>query len=89
MITNKRHQQPKKSIFTDIFEKIYSPLECNIKYVSLCGGNCKETAFIHMIEDSEHDFHYINKCINYISKLMLKNNSAQDFGLLKILQNMK
>lgn len=46
-------------------------------------------AFIHMIEDSDHNFHYINKCINYISKLMLKNNSAQDFGLLKILQNMK
>ncbi len=46
-------------------------------------------AFVHLIEDSNNEFTYINKCINYISKLMLKNNSEFDFDLLKILQNMK
>ena len=30
-------------IFTDIYEKIYSKLECEIIYVFLCGGNCEDT----------------------------------------------
>src|SRR5574344_103530 len=47
MILSKKH---KKSIFTDIFDKVYSKLECNIIYVFLCGGDCKNSE-IHQIRD--------------------------------------
>lgn len=46
-------------------------------------------SFVHLIEDSEDDFGYINKIINYVTTLMLKNNIKSDFELLSTLQKMK
>lgn len=39
MVFWKRHET--KDIFTEIFEKVYSKLECNLIYVFLCGGACE------------------------------------------------
>ena len=35
--------KPKSDVFNEIFTRIYSKLECNIIYVFLCGGDCKES----------------------------------------------
>lgn len=47
---NKFLKNNSNSIFQEIFEKIYSRLECKIIYVFLCGGDCK-TSGIHQIRD--------------------------------------
>lgn len=42
--------------------------------------------FVHLIEDEPQDYTYINKIIAYINQLMQKNNTEEDFGLLRVLR---
>lgn len=45
----------KNKIFNEIFTKVYSKLECNIIYVFLCGGDCKDPQN-HQIRDNVKKF---------------------------------
>lgn len=56
--------------FTEIFEKIYSQMECNIMYVFLCGGDCK-------FNGSEK-----NKQIRNAIKSKLENNADYKIKVL-------
>ena len=42
MYYRRKKKNSEKKVFTEIFKKVYSKLECKIIYVFLCGGACKD-----------------------------------------------
>ena len=60
--------KPKSDVFNEIFTRIYSKLECNIIYVFLCGGDCKEPN-----DHNKKDNHQIRNKIKQFLEILSDN----------------